>query len=153
MTTLYMLNNLAKTWGMVCHPSCAPALSSLSIILCFLSLMSPSPPPSCHILFYFATIRGTNEKQEGEGESLGGWCPHIITTPSNCPLPISALHLSVFLSDSWQPVGYSGPASIPRCIHLPTDLRKHIVVCVALLYSGGGGLTELSLLPTEHGGH
>lgn len=105
---------------MVCHL----ALSSLSIILCFLSLMSPSPPPSCHVLFYFATIRGTNEKQEGEEESLGGWCPHIITTPSNRPLSISALHLSVLLSDSWQLVGYSGHASIPRCMHLPTDLRK-----------------------------
>lgn len=53
---------------------------------------------------------------------------------------ISALHLSVFLSDSWQPVGYSGHASTPllapRCIHLPTDLRKHILVRNALLYLG-----------------
>lgn len=99
----------------------------------------------CFVLFCYH--QGDKWERRGRGRKPRGWCPHIITTPSIRPLPISALHLSVFLSDSWQPVGYSGQASIPRCIHLPTDLRKHILARVAIF----GRLWPHGTLITAHG--
>lgn len=74
-------------------------------------------------------MRNKRAREKASGTGVTSSAP-----PSIRPLPISALHLSVFLSDSCQPVGYSGHASIPRCIHLPTDSRKHVLVRVALLY-------------------
>lgn len=126
------------------------SLSLPSALFCVFS-------PRCHprflgaamFCFILVVIRGTNENSEGEvrregGRTPRGWCPRVIATPSVRPPPfppshsISALHLSIFLSDSWQPVGYSGHASLPRCIHLPADLRKHVLTHVALLYLGFG---------------
>lgn len=129
---------------MVCHPSFALSLSlSLSsIILSFLSLVWPSFPQSCHVLFYSCCDQRDRGELGGRGRKPRGRCPRLITTPSARPSfppshSISALHLSIFLSDSWPPVGYSGHASLPGCIHLPTDLRKRVLVGTPLLYLGG----------------
>lgn len=127
-------------------------MDGLSSLFCSLSLLSalfcvfspwcrPRFLGAAMFCFILVVIRGTNEKSEGEGGSLGAG---VLTSsplpfvPSFPPLhSISALHLSIFLSDSWQPVGYSGHASLPRCIHLPKDLRKHVLVHAALLDLGG----------------
>lgn len=80
-------------------------------------------PLWCGPLFFraamlFAIIRETNEKQERERESerasglVSSHHHHSLYSPASPPsLSFSPLHLSVFLSDSWQPVGYSGHAN------------------------------------------
>lgn len=72
----------------------------------------------CRPLFFWAAvfffvIRETNEKQERKRAS------GLVSSHHRHPLYLSPhsfsfsiLHLSVFLSDSWQPVGYSGHAKV-----------------------------------------
>lgn len=78
-------------------------------------LMMPSSVlPGCHVFCFFCYHQ--RDKWGARELKPLGLCPRIITTPFICPRPLPPArppppHLSVFLSDSWQPVGYSGHAN------------------------------------------
>lgn len=119
------------------------------------------------MFFFFFCYHQRDKWETRDGRKPWGSCPHIIATPfisSAHSLPI--LHLSVFLSDSWQPVGYIGHANPSAYIcqltwentHSPlhTDLNMAVTCMLQLrLFCGISGCFEpkrhivRSLLPTE----
>lgn len=74
--------------------------------------MPPSLFSGCHI---FLLSSETNEEQREREKALGLVSSHhhhsLYLSLSPPCRTFSPLHLSVFLSDSWQPVGYSGHAN------------------------------------------
>lgn len=129
----------------------------------------------CRPLFFraamfFAIIRETNETQErkkASGLVSSHHHHHSLYPPSHSPsLLFSVLHLSVFLSDSWQPVGYSGHANPSADICQLTWENTHLNVtdscvlqlcvsyCCSFLDSSNTMQHTLHcLLPTELCGH
>lgn len=96
-------------------------------IASFCTLFSRSPirllsSPGCSLS---SRRQMRSRRQRG---SLGGLCPHIVATPTFnrlYPRPCALLHLMLFLSDSWQPVGYSGHCQTCRPLPSFTLLHHH----------------------------
>lgn len=108
---------------MVCHVSSYHRQSSsfipisLLALFCTLRSLSPILPPSPPLAPPRRSLSSRRQmRSRRQGGSLGGSCPHIVATPPFNrlrPRPCALLHLTLFLSDSWQPVGYSGHCQSP----------------------------------------
>lgn len=101
--------------------------------LLFFPVMSTSLLSSCHVFFCY------HQRDKWETREIQSLEAHVLTSsplplsPPRPTLSFSILHLSVFLSDSWQPVGYSGHANPSADICQLTWENTHLNVTDACM--------------------